>query len=102
LVDLSDACVAVVALDAVLRRVAVAAVDLDRRVRDAGAGLGGVQLRRRALQAVAYASVLQRCRAESQQARSVELGRHVAELELDGLELRDGLAKRVTLLGVGD
>src|SRR5687768_4779666 len=58
LVDLGDARVAVVALDAELGGVAVAAVDLEGFVRDARTHLGGQELGHRALGGVLDAFVL--------------------------------------------
>ena len=100
LVDLGDLRVAVVALDRELLRVAVAAEDLDRLRGLAPRHLGREQLRLRALLGVRRAGRLQPRRPIDEQARGVDLGRHVGELPLDRLEVRDALTERVALLRV--
>src|SRR5581483_12334507 len=48
------------------------------------------------------ARVLQPCSAVDERAARVDLGRHVGERELHGLEFRDRLAELVPLLRVGE
>src|ERR1700688_2864022 len=102
LVDLGDTGVAEVALDVVLARVAVAAVDLQRLVGDPLRHLGREELGLRGLERVALPLVPGPGRLPGQQARGVELGRHVGEIELDGLEVGEVLAELLALLGVGE
>ncbi len=86
LVDLGDLRVAVVALDRELLLVAVAAEDLDRlRLVHGGAPYRrGEELRLRARLGVRLLRLLQPRRAAGiEQARGVDLGRHVGELVLD-------------------
>src|SRR6185437_6985396 len=100
LVDLGDLRVAVVALDRELLRVAVAAEDLDRLARLPPRHLGGEELGLRAGLGVRQVVLLQPRGAVDEQAGGVDLRRHVGELVLDGLERRDRLPERVTLLRV--
>src|SRR5919109_3312527 len=93
LVDLGDLRVAVVALDRELLRVPVAAEDLDRLAGLPPRRLRGEELRLRALLAVRPALLLQPRRPIDEQPRRVDLGRHVRELPLDGLEVADPLAE---------
>src|SRR5215210_321630 len=81
LVDLGDLRVAVEALDRELLRVAVPAEHLDRLAGLAARHLGREQLRLRALLGVRSTLLLQPRRAVDEQARRVDLGRHVRELE---------------------
>src|SRR5690348_7265249 len=71
-VDLHDARVAVVALDRVFLHVAVAAVDLDRLVRDPRRGLGGVQLGHRRLAPERALRVAHPRGAADEQARALD------------------------------
>src|SRR5512141_864824 len=98
LVDLGDLRVAVVALDGELFRVAVAAEDLDRLRGLTARHLGREQLRLGALLRVRRAGCLEPRRAIDKQACGVDLGRHVGELPLDRLEVRDPLPEGVSLL----
>src|SRR5690242_15417009 len=75
-VDLHDARVAVIALDRILLHVAVAAVDLDRLVRDPGRGLGRVQLGHRRRAAERLIRVAHPRRAADQQARTLHAPLH--------------------------
>src|SRR5919205_3803594 len=93
LVDLGDLRVAVVALDRELLRVPVAAEDLDRLAGLPAGRLGGEELRLRALLAVRPALLPEPRGAVDEQARGVDLGRHVGELPLDRLEVADPLAE---------
>src|SRR5260370_24929327 len=102
LVDLGNTGVAEVALDVVLARVAVAAVDLQRLVGDALRHLGREELGLRGLERVALPLVLRPGRLPGHHARGVDLGRHVREVELDGLEVGEVLAELLALLGVGE
>ena len=94
--------VAVVALDAELLRVAVAAEDAHRLERHLLAGLGGEQLRHAGLEVAALAAVLHGGRPAGEEARRLDLGRHVGELQLDRLVLADRLAEGRPLLRVAD
>src|SRR5262249_37256482 len=100
LVDLGDLGVAVVALDRELLRVAVAAEDLDRLPGLAARHLRRVELRLRARLRVRLAVLLQPRGAVRQEPGGVDLRRHVGELLLDRLELRDRLPEGVPLLRV--
>src|ERR687896_1875586 len=100
LADQQQRRVAVQALDLVLLGVAVAAVDAERVLDDLLAGLRREQLRHAGLEVRALAGVLHPRRLEREQARRLDLGRHVGELELDRLVLGDRLAERLALLAV--
>src|SRR5690606_33057688 len=102
LVDLRDARISIIALHVEFLGVPVATVDLERLVRDPVAHLGGVELGHRGLGGVAHALVLERRRAEDEQARRIDVGGHVRQHESDGLVLGDGLAEALALLGVGE
>src|SRR5262249_28823808 len=97
LVDLGDLCVAVVPLHRELLRVPVAAEDLDGLRGLAPRHLRRVQLRLGALLRVGPALLLQPGGAVDEQARGVDLGRHVGELPLDRLEVRDALPELLAL-----
>src|SRR5918997_1253830 len=100
LADQQQRRVAVEALDLVLLRVAIAAVDAEALLDAEAAGLGGEQLRHAGLELGALAGVLQPRGLAGQQAGGLDLGRHVGELELDRLVLGDRLAERLALLRV--
>src|SRR5215210_5598719 len=100
LADQQQRRVAVEPLDLVLLRVAVAAVDAEGVLDDLLAGLGGEELRHAGLEVRALARVLHPGGLEREQARRLDLGGHVGELELDGLVLGDRLAERRALLRV--
>src|SRR6476646_6102382 len=102
LADQQQRRVAVEALDLVLLRVAVAAVDAEALLDALLAGLRGEQLRHPGLEVGALASVLHPRRLAGQQARRLDLGRHVGELELDRLVLGDRLAEGLALLAVAE
>src|SRR5262245_31528855 len=100
LVDLHHARVAEVALDRVLLHVAVAAVDLDRLMRHPSGGFGGIELGdARGADEVA-AHVLEPRGLPDEQPGRLDPALHLRELELDRLELRDGLAPGPPLLRV--
>src|SRR6476646_4076447 len=80
LADQQQRGVAVEALDLVLLRVAVAAVDAERVLDDLLAGLGGEQLGHAGLEVGALAGVLHARGLERQQTRGLDLRRHVGEL----------------------
>src|SRR3954452_17652821 len=90
LADQEQRSVAVQALDLVLLRVAVAAVDAERVLHDLLAGLRGEQLRHAGLEVRALAGVLEAGGLTGEEACGLHLGRHVRELELDRLVLGDG------------
>src|SRR5436190_18982801 len=100
LVDLRDLRVAVVPLDRELLGVAVAAEDLDRLGRLAPRDLGRVELRLRPLLRVRQALPAAPRRAVDEEARCVDLRRHVGELPLDRLEVGDSLPELAPLEGV--
>jgi hypothetical protein len=74
-------------------------VDLDRRERRAVRGLRREELRHRSLLRERQALLLHPRGPQREQARRVELHRHVGELPLNGFELGDRLAE---LLAVAD
>src|SRR4029453_19008772 len=100
LIDLGDLRVAVVPLDRELLRVAVAAEDLDRLAGGPARRLRGEELGLGALLGVREPLLLAPRGPVDEQARRIDLGRHVRELPLDGLELGDRLAKLLPLEGV--
>src|SRR5262249_14321764 len=100
LADQQQRRVAVKALDLVLLRVAVPAVNAEALLDALLAGLGGEQLRHPGLEVGALAGVLHPRRLAGDQARRLDLGRHVGELELDRLVLGDRLAEGLALLAV--
>src|SRR4051812_5401770 len=101
LVDFGDSGVAIVSLHPELGRVPVTPVDLNRFVGDARRGLGCEQLGLGAFERMANVVVLHRCRAQGQQARGIELHGHVGQHELNGLQVGDGPAEGLSLLGIG-
>src|SRR3954454_7729016 len=100
LADLEDLLVAEQAGDRELFHEAVAAVDLQRGVHDAIRQQSGVQLRLRGGEPGRLPVVFQPGGAVDELASRLDLGRHVGELELHGLELRDGLPELLPLLRV--
>src|SRR6202158_3093174 len=76
-------------LDLVLGRVAVATVDAHRLQRGSDADLRRVELRHPGLEVRTPARVECGGRPPGEEARGLHLGRHVGELQLDGLELGD-------------
>src|SRR5215218_1321982 len=101
LVDLEDARVAEEALDVVLLGVAIAAVDLESLVGDPLRHLGGEELGLRRFEGEALLVLLRPGGLPGHQASGVDLGRHVGQVELDGLELGELLVELLALLGVG-
>src|SRR5439155_21705988 len=101
LVDFGDLRVAVIALDRELLCVSVAAEDLDRLPGLPTRHLRRVELRLRPFLGMRKPVLFSPRRAVDQQARGVDLGRHVGELPLDGLELSDPLTECVPLESVG-
>src|SRR6202041_1624942 len=99
-VDFGDAGVAVVALDGVFAGVAVAAVNLDGFVGDAGGHFAGEKLGDSGVHAEASASVLFPGGFADEEAGGVDFRGHVREHELDGLKLRNGMAEGEALLRV--
>src|ERR1700709_2013080 len=93
LADQKQRRVTVEALDLVLLRVAVAAVDAEALLDALLAGLRGEQLGHPGLEAGARAGVLHPRRLAGDEAGGLDLGRHVGELELDRLVLGDRLAE---------
>src|SRR6185369_2626850 len=89
-----------VALHRVVLDVAVAPVDLHRLHGHLDGGLAGVELGHGGLHGVLLARVAQRGRPPGQEARGIHLGGHVRDLELDGLEVRDGVAELAAVRGV--
>src|SRR5581483_6470365 len=102
LADQEQRRVAVEALDLVLLRVAVAAVDAEGLLDDLLARLRGEELRHPRLEVGALARVLHARRLEREHPRRLDLRRHVGELELDRLVLGDRLAERLALLAVAE
>src|SRR5258706_16328374 len=93
--------IAIEALDLIFGRIAVAAVDAHRLQRCLDADLRGVKLRHTGFEVGPPPRVERRCRPPGQQARSLHLGRHVRELQLDGLELGNRPAEGVALTRIG-
>src|ERR1700710_472 len=100
LADQEQGRIAVEALDLVLLRVAVAAVDAEALLDALLAGLRGEQLGHPGLEVGARAGVLHPRRLAGDEAGGLDLGRHVGELELDRLVLGDRLAEGLALLRV--
>src|SRR3954452_5090481 len=100
LADLQDLLVAVQARDGVLVHETVAAVDLEAPVCGAVRELAGEELRHRGGATEVAPLVLLPRRLVDERARRFDLGRHVDELLLHGLELRDRLAELLALLRV--
>src|SRR5262249_44119590 len=98
--DLQDLLVAVQARDGVLVHETVAAVDLEAPVRRAVRELAGEELRHRGGAAEVAALVLLPRGLVDEPARRLDLRRHVDELLLHRLELRDRLAELLALLRV--
>src|SRR5258707_1010320 len=96
--DLEDLLVAVEARDGELLHEAVATVDLERGVDDAIRQQPGVELRLGRREREVLALILEPCGLVDELAARVDLRRHVGELELDRLELRDQLAELLPLL----
>src|SRR5271155_3916015 len=99
-VDFGDARVAVVALDGIFAAVAVAAVDLDGFVGDAGGHFAGEKFGDGRVHAEARAGVLLPGGFAIEQAGGVEFGGHVREHELDSLKLADRAAEGYAFLRV--
>src|SRR5450759_3162797 len=83
--------------DLILRRIAVTAVDPHRLERRSDADLVGVELCHTRLEVGPPAGVERGGGPPGEQARRLDFGRHVRELQLDRLELRDGPAERVAV-----
>src|SRR5215210_4473886 len=92
--------VAVDALDLILLRVAVAAVDAKRFLGIRAGGLGGEELRHPRLDVRALARVLHARGLQGEQPGRFEPRSHLGELERDRLVLGDRLAERLALLRV--
>src|SRR3954471_4169478 len=102
LADQQQRRVAVEALDLVLLRVAVAAVDAEAFFDAVLAGLRGEELGHPGLEVGALAGVLHpRCFA-GDEAGGLELGRHIGELELDRLVGGNRLAEGLPFLAVAE
>src|SRR3989304_459337 len=78
----------------------VPAMDLDRVVHGPMRGLAREQLRRARLVRVLHAAVFHPRGSVCEDPRGLDFRRHVRELPLDRLELRDLLAERLPLLSV--
>src|SRR6476661_7204028 len=102
LADQQQRRVAVEALDLVLLRVAVAAVDAEALLDALLAGLRGEELGHAGLEVGADAGVLHLRRFAGDQAGRLDLGGHVGELELDRLVGGDRLAEGLALLAVAE
>src|SRR3954447_15687973 len=102
LADQQQRRVAVEALDLVLLRVAVAAVDAEAFFDAVLAGLRGEELGHPGLEVGALAGVLHPRRFAGDEAGGLELGRHVGELELDRLVGGDRLAEGLPFLAVAE
>src|SRR5207249_5583696 len=100
LVDLGDLRVAVMALRWEVREVTVAAEDLHALAPGLHRDVAREELRFSRLEDEGLAAVLERRRLPGEQARGVDLRRHVRELPLDRLVLGDLLTERLALLRV--
>src|SRR3954452_24881576 len=98
LADQEQRRVAIYALDLVLLRVAVAAVDAQRLLGVGPGRLGREELRHSGLEVRPPPRALHARRLEGQEARRLEPRAHLRELEGDRLVLRDGLAEGLALL----
>src|ERR1700681_4453254 len=92
LADRAESHVAIELLDGEVLDEAVPSVDLDRLLRRPHGHFGGVELGLGGETRHLLAGVLRRRGPEGQEPRGVDLRRHVGEVELDRLELRDRLA----------
>src|SRR3954447_1290469 len=102
LADQQQGRVAIEALDLVLLRVAVAAVDAEAFFDAVLAALRGEELGHPGLEVGALAGVLHPRRFAGDEAGGLELGRHVGELELDRLVLGDRLAEGLPFLAIAE
>src|SRR4051794_34648657 len=102
LADQQQRRVAVEALDLVLLRVAVAAVDAEAFFDAVLAGLRSQELGHPGLEVEALAGVLHPRRFAGDEAGRLELGRHVGKLELDCLVGGDRLAEGLAFLAVAE
>src|SRR3990170_5572676 len=100
LIQFRDSLVPVQLLDDVVLDESVPAMDLDRVVHGPVRGLAREQLRRARLVRVLNAAVLHPRGSVCEDPRGLDFRRHVRELPLDRLELRDLLAERLPLLRV--
>jgi hypothetical protein len=75
-------------------------VDLHRLHGHLDRGLAGEELGHRGLRGVLLARVAEAGRPPGQKTRGLHLGGHVRELELDGLELPDGVAELPSVQGI--
>src|SRR3954454_23474087 len=98
LADQEQRRIAVEALDLVLLRVAVAAVDAEALLDALLAGLRGEQLGHPGLEVGTGAGVLHARRLAGDETGGLDLGRHVGQLELNRLVLGDRLAEGLALL----
>src|ERR1700740_3197999 len=98
--DRAELDVAVVFLRGEVLDEAVAPEDLHAALRRAHRDLGGIQLRHRRRLRDALAGVFDHGGAVAEEPRGVNLGCHVSEHELDGLEVRDRPPEGLALLGV--
>ncbi len=94
--------VAVKPLDLVFGGVAVSTVDPHGLERGGDADLGRVELGHPGLEIGAPAGVESRGRPPGEQPRRLHLGRHVRQLQLDRLEVRDRAAESMALACVGE
>src|SRR5688572_31693480 len=100
LADLEDLLVPEEARDRGLLHEPVATVDLQPGVRGSVGEQSRVELRHRRFARERPPLILQPRRLVDERAARLDLGCHVGERELDGLELRDRLAELLTLLRV--
>src|ERR1700688_1121310 len=101
LADGTELDVAVILFGGVVLDEAVAAMDLHAFVGDAGRGFAGEELGHAGFAREADIFLIGKPRSLiNEQARGLHFRGHVGELELDGLELTDGLAELLALFGV--
>src|SRR5688572_21549970 len=101
-VNFGDFGVAEQALDRILLHISVPAEDLYRLRGNPHGSLARHQLGHRAELAYAFSAVFRCRRSVQQRARSRDTRRHVRQLELDPLELLDGMSELLSLTGVCD
>src|SRR5688500_11460278 len=101
-VNFGDFGVAEQALDRILLHISVSAEDLHRLCRHPHGGLARHQLGHGAELAYALSAIFRRRGGVQQRTRARYTRRHVRKLELDPLELLDGMPELLSLSRVGD
>src|SRR5580704_11089980 len=99
-VNFGDARIAVGAFDWVFAAVAVAAMNLNRFMRDARGHLAGKKFRDGRFHRKTCTGILFPGRTEDEQASRFDFRGHIREHELNGLKIGDGMAEGLALLCV--